>query len=66
MKIYAGMVSPEKHGVSGTRWMIIEGDLLVVSNLQFYSARIAELKRQGNDIIYVENDTAKQMVKNLT
>jgi hypothetical protein len=66
MKIYAGIVSPEKMGVMGSRWMIVENDTITVTNMRVHQICIADFKARGYEIVYVDNETVKQMVRNLT
>jgi hypothetical protein len=65
-KILAGMLSPEKRGVSGSRWVTIEEDTVTISNRDIYIARINDLKLQGYEIVQSESEVLKIMVRYLS
>lgn len=63
--IYAGMLSPEKMGVSGSRWATIEQDTVTITNMRIHTARIGDLKLQGYTIVHLDTDKIRFMVKGM-
>jgi len=61
--VYTGMLTPEKMGVSGSKWMVLEGDTLIVTNLRDYPFYIEHLKACGCEIILVDTDVARKMAE---
>jgi hypothetical protein len=64
-KVYTGMLAPEKMGASGSKWLIIDGDTITITNLHNYPILIEELQARGHEIILMDNDAAKKFVERL-
>lgn len=65
MKIYAGMVAPEKHGVKTSRWATIEGDTITVTNIAIHTARVHDLKLQGYEIMDLDTEIMRRIVQGI-
>jgi len=64
-KVYTGMLSPEKMGASGSKWLVVDGDLITITSLRHYPVLIEELKARGREIILMDTDAAKKFVERL-
>ena len=64
-KVYTGMLSPERMGASGSRWLVVEDDTITITNLRKYPILIEELKARGCEIILLDNEQARKLVERM-
>jgi hypothetical protein len=64
-KVYTGMLAPEMIGVSGSKWLVIDGDTITITNIRNYPILIEELKAKGHEIVLMDIDQARHFVERL-
>ena len=60
--ILAAMVSPEKPGARGSRWLTIENDTIIITNKEIHECSVRDLRLQGYTVEYVPSSVALSVI----